>query len=266
MLECDSCGRALNAGATFCPSCGAIPPGAPVARQAVLPTGELPAVREVAPVAPVTVAPAPAPNNPAGLIVAVLAAVLVVAAAGLGSAFAATHHWAAGSAEPAPGLNLVTTQPTAPATDPADPSTGPATTPESSAPAQPASESQAQAALNAEVAQDLPGAQQLVGSWVPQLSSKKPGLVANGVTYDYLAIWQDFQKLKSQYPMALLIWSGDFSTYQSADFWVTIVAQPYSDGTSANGWCDNASIDANDCYAKLLSHTAGPTGATVLRQ
>jgi hypothetical protein len=63
-----------------------------------------------------------------------------------------------------------------------------------------------------------------------------------------------------------LIWSGNYASYKSADFYVTIVPQPYSDGTTANQWCDNANIDANDCYAKLLSHSVGPDGTTVLRQ
>lgn len=126
-------------------------------------------------------------------------------------------------------------------------------------------ESSAQNALNQEVAQDKQSVEALVGSWVPQLSSKRPGIVANGVTYDYLAIWQDFQSTRSRYPNALLLWSGNYVSYASGDFWVTIVPNPFSDGASANSWCDSQQIGPNDCFAKFLSHTGGSTGTTVLR-
>jgi hypothetical protein len=130
---------------------------------------------------------------------------------------------------------------------------------------QPTDEASAQTALGNEIAADQSAAEQLLDQWVPQLSSKKPGLVVDGVDYDYVRIWQNFEQLRAQYPSALLVWSGNYTSFKSADFYVTVAAQPYSDSGDANQWCDDANIDVNDCYAKLLSHSAGPAAATVLR-
>ena len=49
---------------------------------------------------------------------------------------------------------------------------------------------------------------QAVGSWVPQLSSKRPG-VADGMTWDCEAIWAEHMRLRSAYN-AKLFWSGDW--------------------------------------------------------
>lgn len=132
-------------------------------------------------------------------------------------------------------------------------------------PGQPLDDASAKNALDDEVTRDQSAAEQLVGSWVPQLSSKRPGLVVNGITYGYLQIWQDFEQSRAQYPNALLIWSGNYISFSYPDFYVTVVSAPYSDGQSANQWCDDANIDSDNCYAELLSHTVGPNGTTMLR-
>jgi len=129
----------------------------------------------------------------------------------------------------------------------------------------PTDENSAQQSLQNEVATDRPQVEALAGRWVPQVSSKRPGLVVNGTTYDYLAIWSDFASLKARYPGALLLWSGDYSSFRSPDFWVTIVSQSYDSGESANSWCDSEGIDKDDCYAKLITHTVGYADSTVLR-
>lgn len=136
------------------------------------------------------------------------------------------------------------------------------TTTTSTTPPEPPS---AEAALRAEAATDRPAVESLVDSWVPQLSAKKLGLVADGRTYDYPAIWQNYQDLKSRYPNALLVWSGDFTSFKFGDFWVTLLPTPYPDGESANSWCDGAGIPVDDCYAKLISHSHGYDGATLIR-
>jgi serine/threonine-protein kinase len=132
-------------------------------------------------------------------------------------------------------------------------------------PSQPLDNASAKAALDDELAQDKDTAEQLIDQWVPQLSSKRPGLVVDGVTYGYLQIWQNFEQLRGQYPDALLLWSGNYVSFKSTNFYVTVVREPYSDGQAANQWCDDENIDTDDCYAKLLSHSVGPTGTTVLR-
>lgn len=132
-------------------------------------------------------------------------------------------------------------------------------------PNQPRDDASAKAALDNEVVQDKGAVEQLVDHWVPQLSSKRPGMVVAGTTYGYLRIWQDFEQLRGQYPNALLLWSGDYVNFTYPDFYVTVVAAPHSDGQAANQWCDNANIDSNNCYAELLSHSVGPNGTTMLR-
>jgi hypothetical protein len=143
--------------------------------------------------------------------------------------------------------------------------TASATSTTSSAPDEPLDSTSAEAALRAQVAADRPAVESLVDSWVPQLSAKKPGLVADGITYDHLAIWRNYQSLKSRYPSALLVWSGDFTSFKYDNFWVTLLPAPHQDGQSANSWCDSENIPVDDCYAKLISHSHGYDGATLIR-
>lgn len=154
------------------------------------------------------------------------------------------------------------------------PTTIPITPPTTTAPAPPTTtttapngdvtdEASAQAALQRQVDTDRPSAEALVGQWVPQLSSKTYGLVANGITYDYLAIWQDFQSISQQHPGALLLWSSDYTSFMLADYYVTVLPIGYPSGGAAASWCTSNGLGANDCYAKLISHTAGPKGSSV---
>jgi hypothetical protein len=124
-------------------------------------------------------------------------------------------------------------------------------------------ESSAQAALQAQLAADRPAVEALVGQWVPQLSSKTYGMVANGITYDYLEIWQDFESISQAHPGALLAWSSDYTSFQLAGYYVTLLPISYSSGREAAGWCTSNGLGPNDCYGKLISHTAGPKGSSV---
>ncbi|MFI5587804.1 hypothetical protein ACIA5G_22325 [Amycolatopsis sp. NPDC051758] len=142
------------------------------------------------------------------------------------------------------------------------PTPAPATTPD----LKPTDESSAQQLLETQVTNDRPLAEALTGSWVPQLSSKKLGLVADGTTYDHRAIWADFTNLRARYPDALLLWSGDYSSFRLTNFWVTVVPRSSSSGASANSWCDGEGIDKDGCYAKLITHTGGYADSTVLRK
>jgi hypothetical protein len=133
------------------------------------------------------------------------------------------------------------------------------TVPPSPEPASPKDE------LAAEVARDRTASQALVGYWVPQLSAKKLGLVVSGVRYGYAEILADFQQLRARYPDALLLWSGDFTSFKYPDYWVTVVPETYTDGESANSWCEAAGIGPDDCFAKRLSHTDPYRGNTLPR-
>ena len=58
--------------------------------------------------------------------------------------------------------------------------------------------------------------------WFPQLSSKQPGTVDDGIRWDYDSIWREHLRLRQQYG-AVLLWSGDWpTTFKKPDYWVTI--------------------------------------------
>jgi hypothetical protein len=120
--------------------------------------------------------------------------------------------------------------------------------------------------LNLQVEADRADVEVLVDQWVPQLSAKRPGLVANGITYDYDEILADFRATQARYPDALLLYSGEYSSFKYGDFWITVMPLPHSDGPAANSWCDGQGIGPDDCYAKMISHTVNYDGATVLRR
>jgi len=130
----------------------------------------------------------------------------------------------------------------------------------------PTDENSARQMLENQVENDRSQVEALTGYWVPQLSSKRLGLVANGTTYDYQTIWADFMSLQESYPGALLLWSGDYSGFRLTNFWVTISPQSHDSGEAANGWCDSAGIGKDDCYAKRITHTDGYAESTLLRQ
>lgn len=104
--------------------------------------------------------------------------------------------------------------------------------------------------------------------WVPQLSSKRLGTSDNGVKYDYERILQDFLQLRQQYSGAAdsgdpqLVWSGDWSTFDGSDYWVTIAGIAYPTADGALGWCRRLGLDDNRCYAKLISTTHPIDGST----
>jgi eukaryotic-like serine/threonine-protein kinase len=98
---------------------------------------------------------------------------------------------------------------------------------------------------------------QLADHWIPQLSSKRPGIVdpeTPGVVWNNALTLQEHQRLRQQYD-AKLLWSGDWPTanFAAPDFWITVVPAPYDDSDGALSWCTSHSLDADHCYAQLLS-------------
>ena len=85
--------------------------------------------------------------------------------------------------------------------------------------------------------------------WFPQLSSKQPGTVDDGIRWDYDSIWLEHLRLRQQYG-AVLLWSGDSpTTFKKPDYWVTVAwyyAFPDADG--ARAWCQNHGRDSDHCY------------------
>lgn len=127
-------------------------------------------------------------------------------------------------------------------------------------------ESAAAAALQRQSNADSSAAlSQLSGRWSPQLSAKRPGLYADGKTYDNSAILDEYLALKARYPRTLLLWSGDWPVFDSGNFWIVMSGVPFSDPDSANDWCVQENFDKDHCFAKRLSKTGGSDGTTKLR-
>ncbi|MFI6165469.1 hypothetical protein ACIBCN_01665 [Nocardia sp. NPDC051052] len=102
----------------------------------------------------------------------------------------------------------------------------------------------------------------LADRWVPQLSSKRFGLVAEGVTWHHAEILREHLLLRQQYPNIRLLWSGAWSTFNSPDFWITIAGTAYQTPEGAIQWCADHGFDRDHCYAKLISTTHPIEGST----
>lgn len=124
----------------------------------------------------------------------------------------------------------------------------------------------AEAALERLAAADRPHVtESIVGWWVPQISSKRPGIRDDGITYDYPEIYAQHVELRSKYPRARLLWSGEWASFELTDYWVTISGVPYPTGQAANRWCDRQALDWTQCFAKRIMTTGTPDGTTMSR-
>jgi hypothetical protein len=119
--------------------------------------------------------------------------------------------------------------------------------------------------LDALVEADRAEAEALVGSWVPQISSKEVGTVDDGRSYDEVAILAEINAAKARHPQAVVVRSDDYTSFRRPGFWVTLVATPTSSPDGVAAWCDENGLGPDDCFAKRLSHSDGPAGNTVPR-
>ncbi|MGO9152277.1 serine/threonine-protein kinase [Mycobacterium sp.] len=102
----------------------------------------------------------------------------------------------------------------------------------------------------------------LTDSWVPQLSSKRPGVVDNGMVWDNAMTLQEHLQLRQRFPGARLLWSGDWSTFSAPDFWVTVAGITFGNSAGALAWCRDHGFDRDHCAAKVVSTTHGVDGST----
>lgn len=101
-------------------------------------------------------------------------------------------------------------------------------------------------------------ADELDGEWVVQLSAKKEGMEADGYTWTDEDIVDHFEDLHDSYPDAVLLWSGDWSSYDNSDFWVIVRSATYPDSDSALNFCYDEGFGPDDCMAKRLFTTGAP--------
>jgi serine/threonine protein kinase len=102
----------------------------------------------------------------------------------------------------------------------------------------------------------------LADRWVPQISSKRLGIVAEGTVWNNAKILSEHLQLRAQFPEARLLWSGDWSTFDAPDFWVTIAGDTFPDAAGALTWCTRKNLDRDHCYAKLVSTMHPVKGST----
>jgi serine/threonine-protein kinase len=100
---------------------------------------------------------------------------------------------------------------------------------------------------------------QLADRWVPQLSSKRPGTVDDGFTWDDTLTLDEHQRLRDRFG-AKLVWSGDWTSFDDKDAWVTIAPTTFADADAVLQWCRDNGFGANYCAAKLVSATHPPAG------
>jgi hypothetical protein len=107
---------------------------------------------------------------------------------------------------------------------------------------------------------------QLADRWIPQLSSKHGTEQwthdrEDHVVYDPGQILQEHQQLRQQYG-AKLLWSGDWTTYDHPDYWVTVVGITFPESSGALAWCTSKGFDSDHCAAKIVSTTHPIEGST----
>lgn len=105
----------------------------------------------------------------------------------------------------------------------------------------------------------------LLDQWQPQLSSKQPGLFADGITWSAADIIREHLDLRQRFPSARLVWSGDWPVFNDPSWWVTVAGETFGSGDDANAWCASEGFDADHCFAKILSRSRGAAGTTLLR-
>ena len=86
--------------------------------------------------------------------------------------------------------------------------------------------------------------------WVPQLSSKRPGTVDDGIVWDHDDIWQEHLRLRQQYG-AILLWSADWD-FGADDLWVTVATTGFPTADGARQWCLDRGRDTWHCFPAQL--------------
>lgn len=98
--------------------------------------------------------------------------------------------------------------------------------------------------------------------WVAQLSSKRPGLVADGRTWTNQAILDEFLALRLRFADARLLYSDEWPVFDYRGWWVTVATPTFPGPDAANNWCRAQGFDSDHCFAKFLSTSAGSGGST----
>jgi len=108
---------------------------------------------------------------------------------------------------------------------------------------------------------DVPTVETITEYWVPMLSQKWNGLDYEGIVYGDEEILELDTYLREEYG-AVLLWTGNYTSFFRSDMWVHIVPEAYYDKEGALAWCVASGRSRADCGAKILSRTRGTKGTT----
>ena len=113
--------------------------------------------------------------------------------------------------------------------------------------------------LSTLVQNDQAAADALQNSFVVQLSAKKIGLVADGVTYGPVEILADHMTRRDTYG-AILVDAGRYQFSNQGQpmtgWFLTIVPQTFPSRDAANQWCTDHNLGANDCFGRTFQPLA----------
>ena len=117
-------------------------------------------------------------------------------------------------------------------------------------------EVQASGELDALLTADEQRVEEIVDTWVPQLSAKRLGLEWEGVTYGYAEILADHAARRAAWDAVLV----DGATYnftsggeQMVGWYITLVPRTHSTADRALAWCVDNDFGRDDCIAKLVT-------------
>ena len=106
-----------------------------------------------------------------------------------------------------------------------------------------------------QVANDRSSADSILDNWIPQMGSYT----------DSPSAMHRFDDLQQAGYSPFMIWSGDYSSFASSNYFVIMLPRPFASAAAVNAWLDGQGIEANLGFAKFLSHTHGSSGSTVER-
>ena len=125
----------------------------------------------------------------------------------------------------------------------------------------PSAEQDAQAALDAMVSADRGRVEQLVGSWVPQVGSGRPGFVDGGAATTASSLESSFEQSRQQYGAVVFV-TGEF-VGQRDGFYIAVVPSPSTTAAEALGWCRAQELGPGECYARLVTRDSSVGSVTV---
>lgn len=109
----------------------------------------------------------------------------------------------------------------------------------------------AQVALSWQVDHDKAAASGFYTTYTTQLSSKKYGMQAEGRTWRYQDIYEQFLQRRSKHGKAILVWSGDYPTYtkggKSSDYYVILSGESFGSVDAGDAWCRQTGYGEADC-------------------